>query len=124
MTGSLVAWSFSSFSHSEGDRSERLCSDIIGLYSGAEILSESSSELELSKGKRFAYCRGVYTAPAIEVAAKYAQRFDHEGSEYQLVFQNRVSVYDLKVMDSPFGEYWVQPQQTLLRPYGICIRRI
>ena len=96
-------------------------------YHGTAVASSGSIAQEgydLSKGKRFAYGRGVYTAPAIEVAAKYAQRFDHEGSKYQLVFQNRVSVDDLKVVDSPFGEYWVQPQQSLVRPYGICIRRV
>ena len=96
-------------------------------YHGTAVASSGSIGQEgydLSKGKRFAYGRGVYTAPAIEVAAKYAQRFDHEGSKYQLVFQNRVSVDNLKVVDSPFGEYWVQSQQTLLRPYGICIRRV
>ena len=49
MTGSSVAWSLSSFSHSEDDISEGLCSDIIGLYSGAVILSESSSELDESE---------------------------------------------------------------------------
>ena len=45
-TGSSVAWSASSVSHSEDDRSEKLCSDTIGLYCGAAILSESSSELD------------------------------------------------------------------------------
>ena len=62
-------------------------------YHGTAAASNGSIAQEgydLSKGKCFAYGRGVYTAPAIEVAAKYAQRFDHEGSEYQLVFQNRV----------------------------------
>ena len=75
-------------------------------YHGTAVTSSGSIAQEgydLSKGKRFAYGRGVYTAPAIKVAAKYAQRFDHEGSKYQLVFQNRVSVDDLKVVDSPFG---------------------
>ena len=60
MTGSSVAWSLSSFSHSEDDRSERLCSDIIGLYSGAGI-SEFSSELnesELGSLGQTALCAG------------------------------------------------------------------
>ena len=75
-------------------------------YHGTAVASSGSIAQEgydLSKGKRFAYGRGVYTAPAIEGAAKYAQKFDHEGWEYQLVFQNRVSVDDLKVVDSPSG---------------------
>ena len=43
---------------------------------------------------------------------------------YQLVFQNRVSEAELKVIDTPQGELWVQPRDHLIRPYGICVRRV
>ena len=79
---------------------------------------------DLSKGKRFRYGRGIYSTPSIDVAAMYAHRFEHEGERYQLVFQNRVSATDLKVIDSGVGEYWVQPHDRLIRPYGFCIRRV
>ena len=78
---------------------------------------------DLSRGKRFRYGRGIYTTPSIEVAAKYAQTFTHAGRKFQLVFQNRVSDEELKIVQSPCGEYWVQPRDELVRPYGICVRR-
>ena len=80
---------------------------------------------DLSKGRRFRYGRGIYSTSSVEVAAKYAQTFLHEGKRYQMVFQNRVSPTDLKIIDARttgVGEYWVQPNQELIRPYGICIR--
>ena len=77
----------------------------------------------LSKGKRFKYGKGIYSTPSVDVAAKYAHCFSHHGHDYQLVFQNRVSAVDLKVIDSGVGEYWVQPSEGAIRPYGICIRR-
>ena len=79
---------------------------------------------DLSKGKRFRYGRGIYSTPSIDVAAMYAHRFEHEGERYQLVFQNRVRATDLKVIDSGVGEYWVQPHEDFIRPYGICIRHV
>ena len=81
----------------------------------------------LSKGKRFKFGRGVYSSPSIEVAAKYAKVFSHEGKKYQLVFQNRVSPDGLVVIDGSdtgVGEYWVQPNEKLMRPYGICMRPV
>ena len=64
----------------------------------------------LSKGKRFAYGKGIYCTPSIEVAAKYAKIFDHKRKTYKIVFQNRVSPTGLKVIDGQttgVGEYWV-----------------
>lgn len=46
---------------------------------------------------------------------------------YQLVFQNRVSPDGLVVIDgsdTQSGEYWVQPNEKLIRPYGICMRPV
>ena len=80
---------------------------------------------DLSKGKRFRFGRGIYSTPSIEIAAKYAQTFQHKEKRYRLVFQNRVSPADLTMIDvrtTGVGEYWVQPNQELVRPYGICVR--
>jgi len=80
---------------------------------------------DLSKGKRFRYGRGVYSTPSIEVAARYATRFLHKGKNYRVVFQNRVSPDDLKTVNSHatgVGEYWIQPNQDAVRPYGICVQ--
>ena len=82
---------------------------------------------DLSKGKRFLYGKGIYSTPCVEVAAKYAQKFECKGKKYQIVFQNRVSPAGLKVIDASktgVGEYWVQPCQDSIRPYGICIRDV
>lgn len=79
---------------------------------------------QLSKGKRFMYGKGIYSTPSIEVAAKYAKEFSHKGKQYKIVFQNRVSPTDLKILDAKVtgaGEYWVQPHEELIRPYGIIM---
>ena len=79
----------------------------------------------LSKGKRFKFGRGIYSTLSIEVASKYAQKFKHKGKEYKIVFQNRVCPDNLIIIDAKtteVGEYWVQPCEDLIRPYGICIK--
>ena len=92
-----------------------------GIGAGGSIAQEG---YDLSKGKRFRYGHGVYSAPSIDVAAMYAQEFVHGGEKYQLVFQNRVSTMDLQVVETRVGDYWVQPHEDLIRPYGICLRRL
>ena len=92
---------------------------------GVNVIGRIAQEgYDLSKGKRFRHGRGIYSTPSIDVAAKFAERFEHEGETYKIVFQNRVSATDLKVIDVGKGEYWVQPHDRLIRPYGICIRRV
>ena len=80
---------------------------------------------DLSKGKHFKYGVGIYSTPSIHVAAKYAPVFEEKGRRYRIVFQNRVNPKNLKVVESDMGdgEYWVQPRQEFMRPYGICIQR-
>ena len=83
----------------------------------------------LSKGRRHLFGRGIYSTPSIEVAAAplYAVPFHHNNKEYKLVFQNRVSTTGLKVIDrssTGAGEYWLQPNQELIRPYGLCIKEV
>ena len=97
-------------------------------YHGTGIASTGNIAQEgylVSKGKRFKFGVGIYSTPSIEVAAKYAQQFTHDGKQYRIVFQNRVNPSELKVFDTKVtgvGEYWVQPHQELVRPYGICIQ--
>ena len=81
----------------------------------------------LSKGKRFKYGSGIYSTPSIQVAAKYANVFKHKGKKYKLVFQNRVCPTNLKIVDAQMtgvGEYWLQPRENFIRPYGICIQQL
>lgn len=97
----------------------------ITVYTGIGATGSIAQEgYNLSKGKRFRYGRGIYSTPSIEVAAMYAHNFVHDGEKYQLVFQNRVSSTDLKVIETRAGEYWVQPHEDFIRPYGICLRRM
>ena len=61
------------------------------------------------------------------MAAKYAKVFEHQGTKYKIVFQNRVCPTDLKVIDEKttgVGEYWVTPHEDHIRPYSICIQQV
>ena len=81
----------------------------------------------LSKGKRFLYGSGIYSTPSIQVAAKYANVFNHKGKWYKLVFQNQVCHTNLRILDAQttgVGEYWLQSRDDFIRPYGICIQRL
>lgn len=73
------------------------------------------------------YGRGIYSTPSIEVASKYAKVFEHKGKWYKIVFQNRVCPDNLLIIDEKttgVGEYWVQPGDKMIRPYGICIKEL
>ena len=83
---------------------------------------------KLSKGNRFLYGKGIYSTPNIEVAEKgYAVNFNHGRTTYKVVFQNRVCPNGLKIIPDEktrSGEYWVQPEDKLIRPYGLCIKQV
>ncbi|RGB29903.1 hypothetical protein C1646_766019 [Rhizophagus diaphanus] len=80
----------------------------------------------LCKSKRFAFGHGIYSTPDIDVAYLYATKFTHEGSNYKIVFQNRVNPNGLNRVskeETRVGEYWISPNESDLRPYGICIKK-
>ena len=79
---------------------------------------------DLSKGHRFKYGKGIYSAPSIDVAAGYADVFKFSRKKYKVVFQNRVSTTGLKEQTTCHGEYWIQPNEKLIRPYGLCIKEV
>ena len=83
----------------------------------------------LKKGERKMFGRGIYSAPCIDTAAyhNFATPFEHEGKKYQVVFQNRISTEEhfkeIAAEETPLKkEYWIQEDENLIRPYGICIR--
>ncbi|CAD7702198.1 unnamed protein product [Ostreobium quekettii] len=81
----------------------------------------------LSKGKRCAFGRGVYSTPDVEVAARYAKKFRCGGRCFELVMQNRVNPTSLVKIDASrtgVGEFWLNPAETDVRPYGILIREV
>ena len=112
----------------QGIRTESSPEEWTASYHGTGVSASGSiaqDGYDLSKGKRFVYGRGVYSTPSVKVAAMYAQTFTHDGVDCQLVFQNRVSTQGLMVIDAAdtgVGEYWVQPDDQLIRPYGICLK--
>jgi hypothetical protein len=80
----------------------------------------------LLKGKRFRFGYGIYSTPDIDVAIKFATEFIHEGNNYKAVIQNRVNPNNLvriSKQETGVGEYWISPDGTYLRPYGICIKK-
>ena len=84
---------------------------------------------DLSRSKRKLFGRGIYTSPSIEVAALYSEKFGHQSKMYMMVFQNRVNPDGLKIIDKDeinrsdvTDEYWLQPKDYYVRPYGICIK--
>ena len=83
----------------------------------------------LSLSKRKLYGRGIYSSPSIEVAELYATLFECNSKNYKVVFQNRVKSDGLKVVPADSiprpevtGDYWLQPREDYIRPYGICIK--
>ena len=58
---------------------------------------------------------------------RYAIDFEFNMKRYKVVFQNRVSTAGLEVIskqETDVGEYWVQPNDNLIRPYGLCIKEV
>lgn len=80
---------------------------------------------DLSRVKRFLFGHGIYTTPDIETAALYAKNFRYNGKSFEMVLQNRVNPNTLKKIGrqrTGRGEYWVNPNEDDVRPYGILIR--
>ena len=79
------------------------------------------------RSERAVFGKGIYSAPSIEMVAEhFARPFTVDGVTYKLVLQNRVSTEGLEIVPAntpgAFGEYWVQPNDQLIRPYGLCIK--
>eukprot|EP00210_Caulerpa_lentillifera_P008786 g8382.t1 len=81
---------------------------------------------DLSKGKRFKFGQGIYSTPDLRIAENFATEFKHEGKIYLMVMQNRVNPSTLIKLNTTdvggSGEYWLNPKQTDVRPYGILIK--
>ncbi|KAM9968270.1 hypothetical protein ACTFIW_002707 [Dictyostelium discoideum] len=92
-----------------------------------ESKSIAEKGYDLSKGKTFKFGYGIYSTPSIKCAETYATSFEHEGSTYLVVFQNRVNPKTLiKIPKSLTNdeEYWISPKDEDIRPYCICIKKI
>ena len=77
---------------------------------------------DLSKSRWQMYGKGVYSSPSIKVAARYATKFHYNDKRYKVVFQNTTRLKVFTSQETNHGEYRVQPNQELVRPYGLCIK--
>ena len=68
-----------------------------------------------SQGIGLSWCRGVLFTPSFDLAAKHAERFEHEGKQYKFVFQCRVNTEHLIVFNVGMKEFWVQPCKRFIR---------
>ena len=90
-----------------------------------KTIAQNGYNHDLKQGKK-----GICTSPSINIAAESAETIvDPTSSKrFVLVFQNRVSKKDLEIVtcrsDESEKEYWIQPHEDLVRPYGICLRVI
>lgn len=77
----------------------------------------------LEKGVRFAYGKGIYCTPDPLVALGYAYNYEFNGCQYKLIIQCRVDPKRLQIVHGKSwkGAYWLVPDGTAIRPYGICV---
>jgi len=66
----------------------------------------------------------VYVSPDYKLALDSAEKFNFEGEEYKLFYQNRVNPADIVKVITDRGEYWAVPSGNDIRPYGICIKQV
>ncbi|CAF2736789.1 unnamed protein product [Rotaria sp. Silwood2] len=110
------------------------CEDAVGewpvSYHGTgtfENKTMAQNGYAFTQGKQYSFTHGVYSTPDIHVAEKYAKTFTYNNEQYIVVFQNRVNPANLNKLQSNrsgTGDYWVSPNDTDVRPYGICIRKV
>ena len=83
---------------------------------------------KLSKCKKFVHGKGIYSSPSIAVAEWYAKEFYYGKDRFKVVIQNRVKNENLNIIPAnqchDSDEYWVQPNDKFIRPYGICIKHL
>ncbi|CAG8626979.1 9214_t:CDS:1 [Paraglomus brasilianum] len=100
----------------------------VSYHGTAKYNTKSISEegYQLTKGKRFAFGRGVYSTPDVNLAERYATEFQFDDKKYVIVIQNRVNPKNLvkitTTAEAGVGEYWIAKGGEDVRPYGICIK--
>jgi len=66
----------------------------------------------------------VYVSPDYKLALDAAEKFEFEGQEYKLFYQDRVNPANLKELQTSKGEYWALPSGNDIRPYAICVKKL
>jgi len=86
--------------------------------------SISKNGYELSKGKRFAYGRGIYSTPTPSIAEAYATTFKSEGISYKMIVMNRVNMDSTRVVKvEGNGVYYVTSEEKDVRPYALLFKK-
>uniref|UniRef100_A0A914UPM0 PARP catalytic domain-containing protein n=1 Tax=Plectus sambesii TaxID=2011161 RepID=A0A914UPM0_9BILA len=85
--------------------------------------------LRLANGKRFLFGKGIYCTPDPKTALQYGHEFEHENGKWKLILQLRVRPDKIKKIAASrtpvgCGEYWVMPDDSCLRLYGICVYKV
>lgn len=78
-------------------------------------------------GRAISFTRGIYSTPDVHVAEKYAKKFTYNNEQYLVIFQNRVNprnLVEVRANQTGAEEYWINPSEDDVRPYGICIRKV
>jgi hypothetical protein len=81
---------------------------------------------DLTRHKRHAHGRGIYSTPDINVAKGFAKSFIVNGQQYFVILQNRVNPKNLTKVphdETGNGEFWISPNDKDVRPYGVCIMK-
>ncbi|EFA86484.1 hypothetical protein PPL_00278 [Heterostelium album PN500] len=87
-----------------------------------EFGSMSNSGYKISESEQKTFSRGIYSTPSIKLAERFAQRFEFEGAQYLVILQNRVNPNTVEKLGN--GTYYLSPNESDVRPYGICIKKI
>ena len=83
---------------------------------------------DVSKCKNIVHGKGIHSSPSIAIAERYATEFYYGKDTLKVVMQNRVKDENLTIIPAikchESDEYWVQPNDKCMRPYGICIKHL
>ena len=78
------------------------------------------TKYDLTKGKEFAYGRGIYSSSSLLVAQTYARAFTFENNQYQVIIQNRVNLKGT----AQFGNIFVTKEEKDIRPYALLYKKV
>ena len=77
---------------------------------------------DLSKGKAFAYGRGIYSSPDPVVAEGYAKTFTFENQQYRVIIQNKVNMKGTEHIQSV--NYFLTKEEKDIRPYALLYKKV
>ena len=82
----------------------------------------AKTKYDLTKGKRFAYGRGIYSSPDPLVAEVYATAFNFENKQYKVIIQNKVNMEGTD--EYADYDYFVTKEEKDIRPYALLYKKV